>query len=126
MHPEIKRAREILARRKDVEAEFAADRARRELEFIPLERTPPLQQSSTTMTHEPNWGDWNQWCEAHVESGMQRVAQICGEEVHAIEADLLKRIELLEQKVGELTAESHVRHCAEVFDLPNWRSRHVA
>jgi len=78
------------------------------------------------MTHEPNWGDWNQWCEAHVESGMQRVAQICGEEVHAIEADLLKRIELLEQKVGELTAESHVRHCAEVFDLPNWRSRHVA
>jgi hypothetical protein len=92
--------------------------------FEPLQRAQPQPIRTPEPTQaQPDWTAWDNWCAAHVQNGLERAAEIFGEEVHEIEADLLKRIELLEQKVGELAAESEVRHCAEVFDLPDFRRK---
>jgi len=126
MHPEIQRARDILARRADQEAEFEAYNATRD-PYVPLERTPPLQQSGTTMT--PNWDDdWNQWAESHVQRGLERAAEVLGSEVAEIERALIDRIEKVETELAQMRSEREIveRVAAEVIDLPDFRKKHNA
>jgi hypothetical protein len=134
MHEEIRKAKETLKRLEGIKDVFAADNARRDATFVPLRREPPAPLRSTaTVTHETpqlNWeDDWNAWCESHVARGLERLADVIGQEVGEVERALIARIELLEQKVGEMHAERVVESAArdgEVLTIPNWRRKRNA
>src|SRR5262249_27400210 len=129
MHEEIKRARDILARRKEIEAEFAADNARRDLTFTPLRREPPLSRT-TTMTHEtnePDFSGWEKWLQSHLENFADMLGREIGETDKAINA----RLSELEERVGQLVAEREVVERAAkngtVVELPDFlRRKHNA
>jgi hypothetical protein len=126
-HPELEKARATLSRRKEIEAEFARDQERRANTFEPLDRRDPTAIRTNDMTKQDDpWIDWNDWCRAHVDLGMSRVAQVLGSEVGDLERELVTRIELLEEQLGQLRAERAVERCAQAFDLPNWRSKQNA
>jgi hypothetical protein len=126
-------ARATVARITAAECDYAEDAARREWSYTPLEREPPQSRSNATVTHQtpqPSWDDWNEWAESHVARGLQAFGDMIAEELGAeaglLERRLLDRIEKLESEIGELKAADHVRRSAEVFDLPNWRTRSAA
>jgi hypothetical protein len=116
-------ARATLKRLEGCREQFAADNARRDRTFVPLPRVCP--QATTREEPEPHgqdWSAWNDWCESHVERGLERAADIFGQEIGEIERALLERIESLEIQLGELRAEHEVERAARnqnVVDLPS-------
>jgi hypothetical protein len=126
MHDTIRKARELLAR--DYEAEFAADNEMRDARHVEMWQLPEDKTRAQAQEEPPqmkNWSEWDAWAEAHVQQGLERAADILGDEVGRVEARLVKRIKALEERVGELTAEQTVeRAAAEIVDLPNWRTKH--
>jgi hypothetical protein len=120
MNDAIRKARATLERLDGIEDVFEADNARRD-PYVPLRRELPHPRSTAvTQQPEPKWDDWNQWAEAHVQRGLERAAEIVGEEVGAIERSLIERIKKLEAEIGELRAEQTVEHAAKVVDLPSF------
>lgn len=122
-HKIIADARETLRRIDGIEDEFAHDAYVRERRHVEMWDLPaaPSQKETTEMTTQIDWDSWNEWAEQHVARGAEEVASIIGEEVHQIQADLLKRIQVLETALGELTASVEVERAARnsnVFDLP--------
>jgi hypothetical protein len=116
----------------ELEPAFAADALRRETYAEPLRyvrQAPhaPKAQSTAQETEaeitDRRYAQWDDWAEQHVERGLERAADIFGEEIAEIEKQLLARIEALEAQVGEITAELTVERAARsdnVVDLPSF------
>jgi hypothetical protein len=131
-HEEIKKARATVARLHNVEADYAAEneiRDSRDVEMWDMPEPPTRSQARPQEETPPvsqDWSGWDSWAEMHVQKGLERAADILGDEVGKVEAKLLKRIKRLETQVGELTAAAEVVERASkeaVVSLPNWRKR---
>jgi hypothetical protein len=119
-HDEIRKARQILAR--NYEAEFAAANEKRDSQHVEMwhvpERSPVQEEPTKTETEimQRTWDGWEDWLNGHLKNFADMIGAEIGESDKAIDV----RLSALEQKVGELTAESEVRRCAEVVDLPQF------
>jgi hypothetical protein len=85
----------------------------------PLGPEPKSKPASTVAMNREAQERWDWWAKTHVNNGLYALAYEIGAECGRIEARLLKRINTLERKLGELRAAAEVERVAtNIIDLP--------